>query len=210
MRNRIRQAGYAAKSDHLRRMMEKSRGGRYNRRAHGWGWRSILVFTGAICFWASVAGQLAWNLMGAMVAGNTFQDLDSDLSLSLVPFCFDKMWKRQPVFDECSSALTPFAGLALFLGMLSIWWNPKLRHKVEGRGGRLTGMGEYYKVQIIVLVVRFVAWACLQDPSITGLNPRLAPGIHGFMSIFTIIVSIASVCEWLPNPRIITNIYASL
>ncbi|OJD11422.1 hypothetical protein AJ78_07805 [Emergomyces pasteurianus Ep9510] len=192
VRNRIRQAGYAAKSDHLRRMMENSRDGRHNRRAHGWSWRSMLVFAGAVCFWVSVAGQLAWNLMWAIASGNTPRDLESDASLSLVSFCFDRIWKRQPLFDRCASALTPFAGLALFLGMLSIWWNPKLRHKVEGRGGRLTGMGEYYKVQIIVLVVRFVAWACLQDPSITGLNPSLTPAIHGFMSVFTVISVIVS------------------
>ncbi|OAX83390.1 hypothetical protein ACJ72_02251 [Emergomyces africanus] len=188
VRNRIRQAGYAAKSDHLRRMMENSRGGRYSRRAHGWSWRSMVVFAGAVCFWVSVAGQLTWNLMGVMAAGNAPRDEEFDISLSLVRFCFERIWKRRPLFDNrCSSVLTPFAGLALFLGMLSIWWNPKLRHKVEGRGGRLTGMGEYYKVQIIVLVVRFVAWACLQDPSITGLNPSLTPAIHGFMSIFTVI-----------------------
>ncbi|EGE85558.1 hypothetical protein BDBG_02573 [Blastomyces gilchristii SLH14081] len=184
VRNRIRQVGYAAKSDHLRRMMEKSR---HNRRVQGWSWRSMLVAAGAVCFWVSVAGQLAWNLMGAMAAGKTSQNLESDVSLSLVPFCFNRIWKRQPLFEECSSALTPFAGVALFLGMLSVWWNPKLRHKVEGKSGRLTGMGEYYKAQLIVLVVRFVAWACLQDPSITGLNPKLPPAIHGFMSILTII-----------------------
>ncbi|PGH07827.1 hypothetical protein GX51_01537 [Blastomyces parvus] len=184
VRNRIRQVGYAAKSDHLRRMMEKSR---HNRRAHGWSWRSMLVVAGAVCFWGSVAGQLGWNLIGAMAAGKPSQNLESDLSLSLVPFCFNRIWGRQPLFEECSSALTPYAGVALFLGMLSIWWNPKLRHKVEGKSGRLTGMGEYYKAQLIVLVIRFVAWACLQDPSITGLNPKLPPAIHGFMGIFTII-----------------------
>ncbi|OJD27358.1 hypothetical protein ACJ73_01242 [Blastomyces percursus] len=184
VRNRIRQVGYAAKSDHLRRMMEKSR---LSRRAQGWSWRSMLVAAGAVCFWVSVAGQLAWSLMGAMAAGKTSQSLESNVSLSLVPFCFNRIWKLQPLFEECSSALTPFAGVALFLGMLSIWWNPKLRHKVEGKGGRLTRMGEYYKAQLIVLVIRFVAWACLQDPSITGLNPKLPPAVHGFMTIFTII-----------------------
>ncbi|PGH04102.1 hypothetical protein AJ79_07202 [Helicocarpus griseus UAMH5409] len=192
VRNRIQQAGYAAKSDHLRRMMEKSRGGRSNRRARSWGWRSMLVSTGAVSFWASVAGQLTWNLMGALAAGNTVENIEADLSLSSVPFCFNRIWERQPVFDGCSLVLTPYAGLALFLGILSIWWNPMLRHKVEGRGGRLTGMSEYYKVQIIVLVVRFVAWACLQDPSITGLNPRLAPAIHAFMAIFTVVSVVMS------------------
>ncbi|QSS51409.1 DUF2349 superfamily domain-containing protein [Histoplasma capsulatum var. duboisii H88] len=192
VRDRIRQAGYAAKSDHLMRMMEKSRASRHTRQANRWSWRSMIVFAGAVCFWASVAGQLAWNLMGTMVAGNAPQNLESDLSLRLVPFCVDRLWKHQPLFGECSSVLTPVAALALSLAILSIWWNPKLRLKVDGRGGRLTGLGEYYKAQIVVLVIRFVAWACLQDPSITGLNPKIAPAIHGFMGIFTVISVIVS------------------
>lgn len=155
----------------------------------------MIVFAGAVCFWASVAGQLAWNLMGTMVAGNAPQNLESDLSLRLVPFCVDRLWKHQPLFRECSSVLTPVAGLALSLAILSIWWNPKLRLKVNGRGGRLTGLGEYYKAQIVVLVIRFVAWACLQDPSITGLNPKIAPAIHGFMGIFTVIVSFPNIVK---------------
>ncbi|EEH21921.1 hypothetical protein PABG_04132 [Paracoccidioides brasiliensis Pb03] len=192
VRSRIEQAGYVAKADHLRRMMEKSRNGRSTRRYHGWSWRSLLISAGAMCFRASVAGQLVWNLMGAMVAGNITQNTESDLSLSLLPLCFGRIWKHQSAFEECSSVLTPYAGLSLILGILSIWWNPKLKHKVEGRGGRLTGIGEYYKVQIIVLVVRFVAWACLEDPSITGINPKLGPGIHAFMGIFTTISTVLS------------------
>ncbi|KAK2734995.1 hypothetical protein FQN55_002324 [Onygenales sp. PD_40] len=192
VRNRIRQAGYAAKSDHLRRMMEKSRGGRSNRRGQGFGWRSVLVSVGALSFWASIAGQLAWNLMGAMVMGREAEDVEVDLSFSLVPLCFDQVLRRQTVLNGCPLVLAPYAGFALFLGILSIWWNPKLRDKAEGRGGRLTGMGEYYKVQIVVLAVRFVAWACLQDPSITGLNPGLAPAIHAFMGAFTIISVLVS------------------
>lgn len=156
----------------------------------------MLVSAGALSFWASIAGQLAWNVMGAMDMGKQAEDVEVDLSFSLVPLCFDQVLKRQTVLNECPLVLAPYAGFALFLGILSIWWNPKLRDKVEGRGGRLTGMGEYYKVQIVVLAVRFVAWACLQDPSITGLNPGLAPAIHAFMGAFTIIVSISTqICE---------------
>jgi hypothetical protein len=50
-------------------------------------------------------------------------------------------------------------------------------------------MGEYYKIQIVVLVVRFMAWACLQDPAISGLSSSLPQAIHIFTGLFTVIVS---------------------
>ncbi|PGH27534.1 hypothetical protein AJ80_00775 [Polytolypa hystricis UAMH7299] len=190
VRNRIREAGYAAKSDHLRRMMERSRGGRH--RAHGWNWRSLLVATGAVSFWASVAGQLAWNLAGSIATEHLGMETQDSVSLfSITTSCVRQGLKHRQIADECTSVVTPYAGLALFLGVASIWWNPRLRHKVEGKG-RITGMREYYKIQIVVLVVRFVAWACLQDQSITGLDPRLPPAIHAFMGLFTIISVVLS------------------
>jgi hypothetical protein len=71
-----------------------------------------------------------------------------------------------------------------------LWWNPKLRLKVEGRGGRFIGLGEYYQVQLIVMVARCVFWAVLKDPSSSGLQPTLPPALHLFMILFTILVSL--------------------
>lgn len=88
--------------------------------------------------------------------------------------------------------LAPYAGLSLILGAFALWWNPKLRLKVEGHHGRLIGLREYYRIQIVALMVRFMAWAGLQDPAITGLHPHLNPSIHAFVAIFTLIVSRAA------------------
>lgn len=98
--------------------------------------------------------------------------------------------------SNCAFDLEPFAGLGLIAGSLSLWWNPKLRMKVEGRGGRFAGLGEYYKVQLIVLVVRCVFWAVLKDPSASGLKPTLIPALHLFMILFTFLVSVSQVLSF--------------
>lgn len=169
--------------------MERSRGGRSSRKSRGLNWRGFLVYMGALAFWISVSGQLAWDIMGSMTVGNSTWEPAEIPSFSSILGCINSGLEQRRMAAECSSALVPYSRQSLFLGILSLWWNPRLRLKVEGKSGRLTGLREYYKIQIVVLVVRFVTWACLQDPSIIGLNSSLPQAIHIFTGIFTVIVS---------------------
>ncbi|KAL5337018.1 Ima1 N-terminal domain-containing protein [Aspergillus crustosus] len=185
VRERIRQAGYQAKSDHLRRMMDRSKAGKAARRARRWNWRNLLVLAGALCYWASVAGQLAWNLTGALTVDEPLREAD-DLSPSTTSWLHQTI-RTFRLLSHRNVDLVPHAGLSLVAGILSLWWNPKLRLKVEGRGGRFLGLGEYYKVQLIVLVVRCAFWAVLRDPSSSGLDATLPPALHSFMILFTVL-----------------------
>ena len=187
VRNRIRQTGYEAKSDHLRRMMERSKAGRTARQARNRNWRSLLVFAGAFGYWGSVAGQIAWDVLGALDAGGEVWESDHPVSPSLVS-CVQQTLQERRLPSYCSVDLAPHAGLSLIAGILSLWWNPKLRSKIEGRGGRFVGLGEYYQVQLIVIVVRCAFWAVLKDPASSGLQPTLPPALHLFMIFFTILV----------------------
>lgn len=205
MRQRIRQTGYEAKSDHLRRMMERSKEGRAARQARNWNWRSFLVFGGAIGYWISIAGQLSWDLWSGLTAvadDDSLRDPDafSESSPSILSCATQTLWSHQ-LPKDCMVDLAPYAGLSLVAGILSLWYNPKLRLKVEGRGGRFVGLGEYYKVQLIVMVVRCVFWGVLRDPSSSGLDPSLPSALHWFMFLLTVLVSTTSVLAWLSNAR---------
>ncbi|KAL2808727.1 Ima1 N-terminal domain-containing protein [Aspergillus granulosus] len=192
VRARIRQTGYEAKSDHLRRMMDRSKAGKAARKARQWNWRSLLVFVGAICYWASIAGQLAWDLTSALTVDEPLEDA-GEIALSFpVGSCLQKSLETYRLPRHCSVDLVPYAGFALVAGIISLWWNPKLRLKVEGRGGRFLGLGEYYKVQLIIMVVRCAFWAVLRDPWSSGLDPTLPPALHSFMVLFTILSVIIS------------------
>ncbi|KAL4900555.1 hypothetical protein BDW74DRAFT_93621 [Aspergillus multicolor] len=189
---RIRQAGYEAKSDHLRRMMDRSKAGKAARKARQWNWRSLLVFAGAMFYWASIAGQLAWDMTSALPVDEPLRDPDeSSITHSVVSHVHQGLRAlhlptRSPV------DLVSYAGLSLVAGILSLWYNPKLRLKVEGRGGRFLGLGEYYKIQLIVMVVRCAFWAVLRDPSSSGLDATLPPALHLFMIPFTVLSVIIS------------------
>jgi hypothetical protein len=185
---RIRQAGYEAKSDHLRRMMDRSKAGKAARKARQWNWRSLLVFAGAICYWASIAGQLAWDLTNALPVEKSLRDSDGFSMSHVVVPRIRQVLQTLHLPSDGPVDLGPYAGLSLVAGIFSLWYNPKLRLKVEGRGGRFLGLGEYYKVQLIVMVVRCAFWAVLRDPSSSGLDATLPPALHLFMFFFTVLV----------------------
>ncbi|RAL09496.1 uncharacterized protein BO97DRAFT_374562 [Aspergillus homomorphus CBS 101889] len=189
VKQRIRQTSYEAKADHLRRMMDRSKAGRVARNARRWNWRSLLVWAGAMGYWASVAGQLSWDIWSALAAEEPepLQDPD-ELSFSTqIVVCAREIAQTRRIPRYCAMDLAPYAGFALIVGILSLWWNPKLRLKVEGRGGRFVGLGEYYQVQLIVMVVRCAFWAVLREPSLSGLEASIPPTLHLFMFFFTIL-----------------------
>src|SRR5947208_3599249 len=65
VRERIRATGYAAKTDHLRRMMERTKA--RGRRKRTPGWRDVVLIFGKMGWWVSLMGQLWWNLMCVLV-----------------------------------------------------------------------------------------------------------------------------------------------
>ena len=164
VRARIRQTGYEAKSDHLRRVIDRSKAGRAARHSRTWNWRSLLVFAGAVGYWTSIAGQLSWDAWSALAAEETRRP--KAVSGSSTVFAWiQQIAQDQLVPSHHAVDLAPYARLSLVAGILTLWYNPKLRLKVDGRGGRFVGLGEYYKVQLIVMVVRCVFWAMLRDPA---------------------------------------------
>lgn len=182
--NRIRQTGYEAKADHLRRTMERSKISRASQKARRRNWRSILDTTGALGYWTSVAGQLLSDLMG------TYDLWDAVSGNVQSPFIVSYLSYIKELASYIGYSSQDLAGIALIAGVLSIWWNPKVHHKVEGLNGRILGLNQYYKCQLIVMVTRFGIWALLKDTS--RMRPSLPPAIHAVMILFMIVVSISN------------------
>lgn len=164
------------------------------------------MLIGTIGYWASVAGQLAWSFVGAIEADGLYSDEDSPLPWSsLVSSARQAIGARLVESHlsgyHLSGYLAPYAGVAVILGFLSLWWNPKLRLKVEGRNGRFSGLAQYYQFQLIVLVTRGVLWALLKDPATNRMKPSLPPTLHMFAILFTIMVSVDKL-----NLKILTDV----
>ena len=193
VRERIRASGYAAKTDHLRRMMERSRdGGRYHRIQS---WKSFAAVVGAIGWGVSVMGQLLWDVQGAVVASS--EDTLGGEEFSSISNCVWDSWSTLEVTSECAEGYDSAAGLALGLSVLFIWWNPKLYEKSRKASVRIVGLSEYYQLQAMLLIFRFASWSVFVRLPSYEFSPQMVKAVHASMIVFTI-----AVCILLPIRRV--------
>jgi hypothetical protein len=187
VRNRIRAAGYAAKTDHLRRNLEKTRKGFVPYGHSRWGWRNVLLFVAKQTYFISVLLGVMWHAFGALMRPEDgLRDEDEGS-------CMMRAFVQREVEPRCFDDLFEFAKWGWLCGVLTFWWNPKLNDKANGSGGRLRGLGSYLSLQAIVLALRALSLWHLRTVSLTrrdALNVFKAE--HGFMVAFLILVSFAA------------------
>lgn len=199
VRDRIRITGYAAKTDHLRRMMERSRESS-SRVYHGWTWKRVALFIGAVGWYTSIAGQILWNLGGALTTeGDERGDGLIDDTSPSISTCLAQSWISGRVTSTCSQQFAALAGPALGLGFLSIWWNPRFKEKLERGSGRILGLTEYYKIQFIFLVLRFGSYLALTRSTVYDFDAGTRRAMHSFLIIFALIVCCYNVSAYQTN-----------
>lgn len=184
VQERIRAAGYAAKTDHLRRMMDRTRGYGIQYRNASWG--SPLVTLGGVGWFLSLAGQIFWDglsLYDSTKERHGLRDAQDSASGSL---CLQQVMRGLGSISDCSELLHSAVGLALVFGVLSSWWNPVLQEKLRRKGGRALGTGEFYKLQGILLIVRCVTWRYLPG---FELSEQMTKAAHLSLLVFASIVS---------------------
>lgn len=176
VRAQLEKATYNAKSDHIRRVLNKSR---QRRIASRWGWRSLLVSAAGFGYALNVSVQVAWHLYGSQIQQTPIID---GLQLS-------QCLGERPLNEQCLDLLERFVGLSLGLGLLCVWWNPKWQHKLSNNEGKLVGLEKYYLIQLGLLLSRVVIWAVLQD---VPLNIRTTTMIHAFCAVVIVVVALWS------------------
>ena len=193
VRERIQVTGYAAKTDHLRRMVEQTRNGQ-SKRLRPRGWQDNVVALAAICWWMSLLVQLGWHALSVIKwtdepPGLRAQDVPSDSSVALSD-CVRRSLVPGPLEPACAQSYCTLTAQALILGLISAWWNPRLRQKLRGNVGRMVGLVEYYKLQVVFLLLRAAAWGLLAKSSAFGSDTKHARATHSFMVAFITIVSL--------------------
>lgn len=189
VQERIRATGYAAKTDHLRRMMERTRG--YGVPREDSSWKSLLAFVGGTAWFMSLVVQVVWDVLVLSMTRRDRREMDGEISLS---DCIQQGLRGFALPSDCTTHAAPVAGLALVLGFLSCWWNPKLQEISRRRGGHMTGLSDYYKQQALLLAVRSIAYLHLERTPSSNFNSQITQGVHAFMLFFcTLVIVICSV-----------------
>ncbi|KAF4976713.1 hypothetical protein FZEAL_6661 [Fusarium zealandicum] len=149
--SQIRRAGYTAKTDHLRRMMEKSRGRRVDP-----GRTTILDWADSLgrgLWWGGLMMQMLWHLK-AVAFALEHQDVgmyDPD----------DSSWPTMAT--ACLSWVVAFLppgetlmGGAVMASILSAWWNPQFVQVSRGFTKHLLGFTQWYSFQGLIIFFRFL------------------------------------------------------
>lgn len=132
-------------------------------------------------------GQIAWDGLVLSMSGKEHEGLlDDEIALS---GCIQQAMRGSDLGSGCTALVTPMARLALLLGLLACWWNPKLQEFSRRRGGRMVGVSEYYKHQTLLLFVRYLAYLYLDRTPSSDINLQKTLGIHAFLIFFCALVS---------------------
>ena len=172
VQERIRAAGYAAKTDHLRRMMDRTRGNGIQYRDVNWA--GSLVSLGGAGWFLSQAGQILWDglsLLESMESHHRLQDAQTSTS---GPVCLQQIMRGSGSVSDCTELLYSVAGLALLVGILTFWWNPILKETLRRRNTRTVGTAEFYQLQAIQLVIKCATWWYLRGDDLDAHKTRAA------------------------------------
>ena len=151
----IKQARDTAKSDHLRRMMERSR---QSVLSNPRGWRRILVDVGGLFFWCSLLGQLIWHLTNILINhDDNLQTTGKWIENRLAP-CSHRIFVLGKPGSGLVDFIAPIMRWTLVFGVMSVWWNPMWKYKLQGRVGQLHGLREYYLISVAILLARLAFW----------------------------------------------------
>ncbi len=167
--------------------MERTRGGYIPRGESGW--KSLLVFVGGVMWALSMAGQIVWDVIVLLSPKQDYGELlDPDASLSASE-CMHQVMRGLSLPSGCNTLVDPVARIALLLGVLSLWWNPRLQDRLGRPGGKIVGVAEYYKLQAILLLARCLGWIYLAGTANAEHDSQTTKGIHAALLFFGILVS---------------------
>ena len=180
---RIRDVGYAAKTDNLRRIMERTRGNAATRRS--WSWNFLLHRIGATMSFLALVGQIVWHIV-CLVNLSGEDDGLRDVTEDLSPLDeLRQVFRSGKVWGTSLTEAHSFAGWALLLALLSLWWNPAMHRQSHLR---VTGLNEYYRLQGILNIARAVAWYHVGAHGRTGLDQSAVKAVHATMLATNLIV----------------------
>ncbi|EMC97465.1 hypothetical protein BAUCODRAFT_33181 [Baudoinia panamericana UAMH 10762] len=172
-----------------------------------WAKRSmrIVLSVVGVLYYAALLAQLAWHLYAVSLDLRPAEKEERTAALELASDpkprgCYNDALHFR-FTEACFRTYGSSMPRALLTSLFLIWYNPSLKdwfhhtHRIEA----IAGQAEYCRLQVVLLIVRAVAWYMLCSDtalSASGLTAHQTAALHGFL-----IVAIA-VAQWLSNRAI--------
>ncbi|KAI1210718.1 Ima1 N-terminal domain-containing protein [Annulohypoxylon truncatum] len=153
---KLHEASYTAQTDHLRRMMDRTRLHRQEVKQRGF--LDVVDTLGKWSWHLGFALQLLWHI--AMVWSLIISDpyvlsvADSRIVTALKGV-HQLSYGRLPQADQ-------FMKWAITLGMCSLPWNPRFKQTIRGFTAHYLGFKHWYTYQLLILLVRYAGLSMAQ------------------------------------------------
>ena len=198
VQEKIKAAGYAAKTDHLRRMMDRTRG--HGIQYGNASWISPLVTLGGVGWFLSQAGQFLWSGLSLLEPTEGQHGLRDEQNYATDSACLQQVMRGLGSVSDCTEVLYSAAGLALLLGILTSWWNPMLKETSKRRMVRAVGTAEFYQLQCMLFIIRCAIWWYLPG---YDLSTHQITAVHMFL-----LVLVVTVCIQFAERKVEANTFA--
>ncbi|KAH8596452.1 Ima1 N-terminal domain-containing protein [Bisporella sp. PMI_857] len=199
---KIKDATKTAKTDYLRKILEKSRSKKTASRKITL--PGIIQFTGKNLWYAGIILQLFWHIKMLALAA---------IYSSTVPFEFS-------LAPSVSAAIAKFAPinyprLGLYISTAAVWWNPKFKQLGIGFAKHVSGFGEWYTYQAIILVFRAFVYYIMGTAFMIN-DPYGSASIATHMFAFVFVIYLAGASHhtikvdmtplWMATPERLQNV----
>ncbi|KAK4549696.1 hypothetical protein LTR36_004997 [Oleoguttula mirabilis] len=163
-----------------------------------WSMRVLLNLVGMV-YYASLLAQVAWHayaIFTTIFSAGTDKPTATDFAFDATPRDCVRLTLGMRFNQPCYQLLGTYMTRALITSACLLWYNPGLKawyhhtHRMEA----VTGQAEYFRMQVVMLAVRAVAYYKLSDPAVTAsLTTQQLLAAHAFMMMFMAIV------QWVSN-----------
>jgi len=194
VKQQIMKTSYAAKADHLRRMMDRTRHGSGHRTSLGIAY-GVLFRLAGLGWVLSMVLQACWHAMAAMSVPQQWSLDEYQESLyagaPTLEECVYQAINSRKLHKACVAPATSWMPYVLLLSLMTIWWNRHLRSLYTRSGASPTGIKEYYILQFVALAIRTMGWYFLR-PDAPHLTGDMLKAGHLFVIMLMVLVSVVN------------------
>lgn len=182
---RLHEASYTAQTDHLRRMMDRTRSQRQEVKKRG-----ILDAVDSAGRWSRNLGfalQFLWHIamLCSLIMGQyALSGTDSWIAASLKDIQ-QLGYERLPSADQLMQ-------WAINLGLCSLPWNPRFKQTIRGFTAHYLGFKHWYTYQLLILLVRYAGLSMAQYSSSKEIQSSAQLGAQLGIALLTVYVYRAS------------------
>jgi hypothetical protein len=182
----MREAGRTAKTDYLRRLMEKSRA----RRSAGHIRPRLLPIEtiGKLLWYLGLLGHLLWHIIALVRAAQHHHPLLMEpFTRNITSLPSYSFFNGVMLLSKASLARS-----SLLCSAASVWWNPKFKQMKNGFMTHIQGFGDWYKYQALLFAIRGLSYFIVGTGVLADPYASSTVTAHAFILGFVTYLAIAA------------------